>query len=223
VFFVALRRDLDRGHRLADDSPSLLWTTDALKRSYARLPSHLKGSWRWWRLPAPPLRNVGLSDLIIDEPTDVEWHPADHTQRLLAMMSRSNLAKVDAAKREGKRIVGTIYRRTRRDEAGAKVQRAEVRFDDISGCLRTPAGGSSRQTIMIVEGELLRTRLLSAREAARLMGLADDYRLPLRYNDGYHLVGDGVVAPVVRHLAIQLLNPLLDARATSKAILIAAE
>ncbi len=28
------------------------------------------------------------------------------------------------------------------------------------------------------------------------MGLADDYRLPANYNDAYHLLGDGVAAPV---------------------------
>eukprot|EP01030_Chromulinospumella_sphaerica_P002099 gene2099-2053_t len=30
--------------------------------------------------------------------------------------------------------------------------------------------------------------------AARLMGLPDDYKLPEKYNEAYHLLGDGVVA-----------------------------
>ena len=38
---------------------------------------------------------------------------------------------------------GTAYRRTRQ-EHGHRIQRAEVRFDGIAGCLRTPGGGSSR-------------------------------------------------------------------------------
>jgi len=50
---------------------------------------------------------------------------------------------------------------------------------------------------------------MSAREAARLMGLADDYKLPANYNDGYRLAGDGVAAPVVRFLAENLIEPLL--------------
>jgi hypothetical protein len=66
--------------------------------------------------------------------------------------------------------VGTIYRRTRPVKVAGKTQRAEVHFDEISGCLRTPAGGSSRQTVLIVEGKKVRSRLLSPREAARLMG-----------------------------------------------------
>jgi DNA (cytosine-5)-methyltransferase 1 len=84
-----------------------------------------------------------------------------------------------------------------------------VRFDDVAGCLRTPAGGSSRQVILVVDGERVRSRLISARETARLMGLPDDYRLPPRYNQAYHLTGDGVSVDVVRHLARTLVEPLL--------------
>jgi DNA (cytosine-5)-methyltransferase 1 len=77
--------------------------------------------------------------------------------------------------------------------------------------LRTPLGGSSRQTILVVDGENVRSRLLSPREAARLMGLPDSYRLPEKYNEAYHLAGDGLAAPVVRFLAEKILEPLLKA------------
>jgi DNA (cytosine-5)-methyltransferase 1 len=127
------------------------------------------------------------------------------------MTSPVNLEKIRAARDAGRRVVGTLYRRTRLCEDGVKRQRAEVRFDGVAGCLRTPAGGSSRQTILIVEGGAVRSRLLSAREAARLMGLPEDYELPPNYNEAYHLVGDGVAVPVVRHLAANLLEPLLKA------------
>ena len=75
-------------------------------------------------------------------------------------------------------MIGTIYKRTRKNEDGGSTQRAEVRFDGVAGCLRTPMGGSSRQTILVVEGNNIRSRLLSPREAARLMGMPDDYQLP---------------------------------------------
>ena len=112
-----------------------------------------------------------------------------------------------------------VYRRTRLNERGEKVQRAEVRFDDVAGCLRTPAGGSSRQTIIVVDGNSVRSRLISARETARLMGLPEEYRLPNNYNEAYHLTGDGVAVPVVRHLATHLFEPLLGLSAVQESTL----
>jgi DNA (cytosine-5)-methyltransferase 1 len=63
---------------------------------------------------------------------------------------------------------------------------------------------------MIVNGNTVRSRLLSAREAARLMGLKDSYLLPERYNDAYHLAGDGVVVPVVSHLAKHIFSAVVE-------------
>ena len=123
------------------------------------------------------------------------------------MMSDLNRQKTRTGEGGSRRIVGTIYKRTRPDGPGRKVQRAEVRFDGVAGCLRTPAGGSSRQLIIVVEGASVRTRLLSGREAARLMGLPDTYTLPANYNEAYHLTGDGVAVPAVRHLAEHLIEP----------------
>ena len=127
-------------------------------------------------------------------------------------MTPLHLAKMENARATGRRCVGGVYKRTRLDEFLIKRQRAEVRFDDIAGCLRTPAGGSSRQAIVVVEGQETRSRLLSPREAARLMGLDDAYQLPDRYNDAYHIAGDGVCVPVVRYLADQIFEPLLSAQ-----------
>lgn len=137
------------------------------------------------------------------------WHTPSETAQPLARMSPLNRAKVTAAMRAGRRRVGGVYRRTRLDEKGMKIQRAEVRFDDVAGCLRTPAGGSSRQTILVIDGERVRSRLISARETARLMGVGDDYKLPKNYNEAYHLTGDGVVVDVVRRLARHVFEPLL--------------
>jgi DNA (cytosine-5)-methyltransferase 1 len=176
------------------------------------LSDELKTDWVWWNIPEPPLRQSRFSDLIEDNPASVDWHSDDYTRRLLSMMTRVNLDKVEAAKKAGRRMVGTIYKRTRRDVDGNKVQRAEVRFDDVAGCLRTPAGGSSRQLILVVDGNEVKSRLISTRETARLMGLPDDYVLPEKYNEAYHLTGDGVVVPVVRHLAENLLEPLVTQR-----------
>lgn len=186
--------------------PSPAWHPDAVIRAYHRLPKAVKSAWRWWCPPMPKKRVGTLDDILEKEPTGVRWHTEAETQRLLSMMTALNRRKVIEAQRVGVLKAGTIYRRTRDG-----VQRAEVRFDGIAGCLRTPAGGSSRQTIMVVEGPRVRTRLISPREAARLMGLQDEFLLPASYNDAYHLLGDGVVVPVVGHISTHLLVPVLDA------------
>ena len=126
----------------------------------------------------------------------------------LSLMSELNLEKVRAAQRMGGRQVGTVYRRTRKI-SGESVLRAEVRFDGVSGCLRTPSGGSSRQIVLIVDGDHVRSRLLSPREAARLMGLEDSYILPKRYNDAYHVMGDAVAVPAVQWLEKHVLSPIV--------------
>jgi DNA (cytosine-5)-methyltransferase 1 len=166
----------------------------------------------WFRLPIPPQRNTTFADIIEDEPTGVTWHTQAATDRLLGMMAPLHLAKVEAAKRTGERMIGALYRRIRPDDAGGKIQRAEVRFDDLAGCLRMPTGGSSRQTIVIVDGDTVRSRLLSPREAARLMGIGDEYVLPENYNEAYGLMADGVCVPAVRFLAQHVLEPVVRAQ-----------
>ncbi|HWU49206.1 MAG TPA: DNA cytosine methyltransferase [Asticcacaulis sp.] len=208
LFVVGVRDDVV-SDALTACEPLDPFHSRAVRHAIARLPEVVRARHVWWNLPTPPHRADSFADLIEEHPDSVAWHTPQETQRLLAMMSPVNLDKVDAARRAGRRMVGAIYKRTRLNERGDKVQRAEVRFDDVAGCLRTPAGGSSRQVIMVVEGRAIRSRLISARETARLMGLPDSYRLPHRYNEAYHLTGDGVVVPVVRHLARRLFEPLL--------------
>ena len=41
------------------------------------------------------------------------------------------------------------------------------------------------------------------------MGLPDHYQLSSKYNEAYRLAGDGIVVPIVRCLARNLLEPLL--------------
>jgi DNA (cytosine-5)-methyltransferase 1 len=209
VFIVAVDAKVAIPAALKAEGPLPQWHPPALITAAEGLGARDRGKWIWWRLPEPSDRNVGFADLVEDDPVGVAWHSEAETQNLLAMMTPLNLAKVENAKRKRKRIVGSIYKRTRHDADGTKRQRAEARFDDIAGCLRTPSGGSSRQTIIVAKGGRVRTRLLSPREAARLMGLPDDYKLPARYNDAYHVAGDGVCVPAVRHIASNLLEPIL--------------
>lgn len=210
LFIIGAHKSIPLPGVLIAGGPDDEWHPSALLEAYGKLSKRSQSAWTWWRLPAPPARASIFADLVEDNPQGVTWHTAAETKQLIGMMSAINRAKVEAAKKAGGRIVGTIYKRTRANGPnGEKAQRAEIRFDDVAGCLRTPVGGSSRQTIMVIEGKRVRSRLLSPREAARLMGLPDTYLLPKNYNEAYHLAGDGVAVPVVRFLAEHVLEPLL--------------
>ena len=206
IFVVALREDL-RPPNNCVDGPTI-WHTKALCRSQSNLSEKLRNRWLWWNMPTPRKRSKNFIDLIELEPSGVSWHSKKETRSLLSMMSDVNLAKVHTAQCAGIPMVGGVYKRTRYEQ-GVKVQRAEVRFDNIAGCLRTPAGGSSRQSVLYVQGNNIKSRLLSTREAARLMGLRDSYILPKSYNEGYHLMGDGVAVPVVRYIARHIFEPII--------------
>lgn len=221
LFVVALRADVAPPRRLTlHAAPDR--AAPALLRAVARFDPALAGAWLWWALPALPRRDAELADLVEQDPVDAPWHGAAQTAALVAMMDGPALRKIAEARCGGRTCYGALFRRTRRDRAGAAIVRAEVRFDGLAGCLRTPGGGSSRQFLIEIAGDATRTRLLSAREAARLMGLPETYRLPASRNAAYHLLGDGVVAPVVRHLSEALLLPLAKAQAAGAAAAAAA-
>lgn len=205
LFIIGTRPDLEIPHRLKTAAPDSVWHPPAIRERVKQLPFKVRRRWVWWKIQTPPTRKAVFADVIEDAPQGVEWHTPAETRRLLGLMSEVNRAKVSRAQAAGRRMVGGVYKRTRNGE-----QRAEVRFDDVAGCLRTPVGGSSRQTILIVDGPRIRSRLLSPREAARLMGLPESYELPDRYNEAYHIAGDGLAVPVVRHLATSLFEAMLS-------------
>jgi len=208
LFVIGVRSDVEISPGLLSSGPIEPFHTPALQRAFDRVGKAALKLRIWWNVPSPDRRNAKFADLIEENPTSVRWHTSAERDQLIAMMSPVNRAKLEKAKKAGRRMVGGIYKRTRLDENGEKVQRAEVRFDDVAGCLRTPAGGSSRQVIIVVDGAKVRSRLISSRETARLMGLQEEYQLPKNYNEAYHLTGDGVAVHVVRHLAHHIFEPL---------------
>ncbi|MCW5964727.1 MAG: DNA cytosine methyltransferase [Bryobacterales bacterium] len=218
LFIIGVHADTIVPSALMQPQSSEPWHTKSLRSAVQRLPEQLQDAWAWWSVPLPSEPVPSFGSLIEEEPTRIEWHTKAQTDHIINLMAPLHLEKLKKAQLLGKRIVGTVYRRTRPNENGVKAQRAEIRFDQISGCLRTPVGGSSRQTIVVVEGRQIRSRLLSPREAARLMGVPDDYPLPEKYNDAYHLFGDGLAVPVVRWLSTTLLTPI----ATASRVMIAA-
>lgn len=210
LFVVAVERDAVVAPELVSPVPLAPFAPKALVAAHAALGPDERDDWIWWRLPAPRANVPPLEALIDATPVGVGWMRETETAALLALMSPLHRARVEAMARAGGRRIGTLYKRVRPDGLGGKTQRAEARFDGVAGCLRTPAGGSSRQIVIEIEDGRVRARLMSPREAARLMGLPEDYALPARYNDAYRLAGDGVAAPVVRFLASELIEPLLD-------------
>lgn len=209
LFVIGSHEQRSIPHALTTAGPRQPWHTNSLLRAQQGLPPALSERWVWWSLPSPTMPAPCLSSLIERVPTGTQWHNYAETDRLLRLMVPAHRKKIRDALMLVSRQIGTIYKRTRPGPNGIMAQRAEVRFDGVSGCLRTPVGGSSRQTVVITEKGRVRTRLLSPREAARLMGVPDNYPLPSAYNDAYHIFGDGVVVPVVSWLNQHLLWPLV--------------
>lgn len=207
LFIVAVRENISIDDMVLS-FPHKIWHPKTLQRAYLRMPKDIQHSWVWWRLPIPETREQQIIDILEENPMGVQWHSSEQTQRLLDLMDDNNRAKVKWAQQQNRRIAGTIYKRIRKDKNGQRHQRAELRLDGVSGCLRTARGGSSRQIVMIIEGDDIRSRLISPREGARLMGLPDSYKLPEKYNEAFNLLGDGLAVPVISWLERFLLTPL---------------
>ena len=148
----------------------------------------------WWNAPAPTPRIQCLADIV---EKDTEFDRND----LRSLITEKQAEKLFQSNSE----YATGYRRTRNGK-----QVMELRCDGVAGCLRTPAGGSSRQFLVHRNGNNLEIRLLTIREVARLMGAPDSWKLPGTYNDGYFAMGDAVVAPVAKWLAKTFLYPLTE-------------
>lgn len=158
----------------------------------------------WWSLPFPASQAKSLSKII---DWNADCFDRDRTDSLLALIPDRHRRLLDQQLTMKAKAVFPGYRRTR---SGKQV--LELRFDNVSGCLRTAEGGSSKQFLILVKDQQLFARLLTPREAARLMGAPDHYQIPGTDNDSYSAMGDAVAVPVVSHLAKYLLSPLTNAR-----------
>jgi len=215
--FVIAGLDTIRPPRaLIQSTPTSVWHTSVLTRAHQKLTSSLAERWLWLDMPKPSPAELTLDEIIEANPRDVRWHTHEETSKLLRQMLPARRKRVRKSVALGAHVVGTVYRRTRHDGDGNKVQRAEIRFDGTAGCLRTPSGGSSRQIVVVIDDGKIKSRLLSPREAARLMGVRETYVLPRNYNEAYHLMGDAVVVPAVAWINRHILLPL--ARQTRRVI-----
>lgn len=211
VFVVAVAAELPIPLELIQ-RPGQRPSSTILEGAVERLSRDVQAHWLPWHLPEPPVRSLQLRDLIDADQVDVPWDSEVETAALIAAMSPVNFEKVKVAQRALDPQVGAVFKRTRPLSGGGRRVFAEVRFDGVAGCIRPPGGGSSRQRVLIIDRAQLRSRLLSPRELARLMGLPDTYVLPVRRNEAYQLLGDGVAVPAVRHLAANIIEPVLHAK-----------
>ncbi|HWI27020.1 MAG TPA: DNA cytosine methyltransferase [Stellaceae bacterium] len=212
LFLVAVRDDVAVPGFVLSSAAKSCWHPAALEHALTHPSAQARRQWVWWTLPQPAPRTNTLADMIEPEPKGVRWDSEEETIRLLAMMSEASREKLAAARMRGTPILGAMSQRTRyRNEA--KIQRVEVRFDGLAGCLLAPKGGSSCQRLLFIDGSDVRSRRLSPREAARLMGLPEHYVLPRGFWDAMRLIGDGVAVPVVEHLTRHLIMPILGTSA----------
>jgi len=210
LFVIAVRDDINISSVSTCQSTTSMFSSIRIKTFTHKNWPKIQKYWTWWKLPQPTTITSSLNDLI-DLSDEHTWFSEDIVASLLAMMSPSNRAKITARINESTNSIGMLYKRGRPDSNGTMRQRAEIRFDGYAGCLRTPGGGSSRQTVVRVGNGGVRARLLSPRESAKLMGLPDTFILPKKPNEAYHLTGDGVVVPIVAHLERHLFRPLMSA------------
>lgn len=189
VFIIAVKSDATIPAELVGDGPCWLHNKAAID-----LGNSLDG-WIWWKTDAPTKRKTSIKDIIEkDIPFD-----KDHALRLVPERHMKKLL-------DKEEVYATGYRRTRAGE-----QQLELRFDGIAGCLRTPEGGSSKQYLVVHENGEVHARLLTVREAARLMGAPDTFVLPGSYNDGYKAMGDAVAMPVAKFIGERFLTKLAEA------------
>jgi DNA (cytosine-5)-methyltransferase 1 len=172
------------------------------------LPHKVAKNWIWFNPGIPTVSKRRLIDVLSEESTAESWHSKVQTKRLISLMSKRHRAKLRDAKRLKKQVVGTLFLRMR-PEQGINRQRAEINFTEVAGCIRTPMGGGSRVRILQVNGQDVRSRLLTPREAARLMGLKSSYKLPAGYEDAFRVLGDGVAPPAVAFVKARILEPVL--------------
>lgn len=157
-------------------------------------------------LPAPPPYLLsGFGDVVEHMRSDDErWWDDSRTSAFVSSLSDLQRERVETLRASANLSFRTAYRRTR---AGRPVW--EVRADDVSGCLRTARGGSSKQAVVLAGKGELRVRWMTPTEYARLMG-AGDYNLAgARNNQALFAFGDAVAVPVVEWLATEYLYPLV--------------
>lgn len=176
-------------------------------RKLMRENNHIQ--WVYLDIPEPPpYKNEGFSEDIVENfsQDDARWWSEEKVDKHLAMMPPPHLVRIKHMARQKKNRFRTFFRRRR-----AEGQRAEVRHDDIAGCLRTAVGGSGKQFLVAAGNGSIRMRTLTAREYARLQGVPDTFPIvAATERQSLSAFGDAVCVPAVSWLATEILIPLTE-------------
>ena len=166
------------------------------------------GYLRTFSLPVPPLpeRAADTLDDVVEAvaPADGSWWNEERTAAFVSSLSRINIDRAAMLRGSLGLAHATAYRRTR---AGKAVW--EIRGDNISGCLRTTRGGSSKQALVEGGGGELRVRWMTAREYARLQGAPEFEWGAASDLQARFALGDAVCVPAVAWLARHFLMVLV--------------
>lgn len=166
--------------------------------------THPEIVWNIRRLPPLPNTCTSLSSILEDLSDDSPfWWSKERRDYLMGQMSDKHAAQLQRMMGAQSWSYGTVFRRVRKGRS-----MAELRTDDVAGCLRTPRGGSGRQILVQAGYGTVKARLLTPRECARLMG-AGDFVIDVPLNQALFGFGDAVCVPVIGWIAKNYLNPLL--------------
>lgn len=164
---------------------------------------HPEIAWGTLPLGALPLRGTTFADLAERFPEDADiWWPQDAVDKLASQMNTRHRQVVAELVGRAETSFATVYKRVR--STGCM---AEVRFDGVAGCLRTPKGGSSKQFVLEMGWGQLRARNMTAIEYGRLQG-AEDFKIRVPFNQALFGFGDAVCVPAVQWLAENCLLPI---------------
>ncbi len=164
---------------------------------------------RWFHqdIPEPPPLNTrGLKGIVEQLPqSDRRWWGEDEVERHLAMMEETHRARVYFLRDSEQVHYRTFFRRRRKG-----FQRAEVRSDDLSGCLRTAVGGSGKQFLIRAGRGEIAMRTMTEREYARLQGVPDSFPIAATGVQALTGFGDAVCVPVIEWIASNVLNQVAE-------------
>ena len=159
----------------------------------------------WGQIATEPLptRTTDFGEVAERFPDDADiWWPETAVAKLVGQMSPRHLNAVEFLATNPRDSFVTVYKRVRRTGC-----MAEVRFDGMAGCLRTPRGGSSRQFVLQLGRDRIRARHMTAVEYGRLQG-AGDFTIGVPTVQALYGFGDAVCVPAVEWLGRVVLPSL---------------